>query len=160
MYLSRSGLSRPGIFLLVTNLLVTILKARPHGSFSTSPIKSFQHWSPLFFMPYLRADFDFSQASCSRDSPLERVNLRRAARPEALATYFSPLSAHVRHLGRALHSLATCDVTPHFQQASILPGSVQPRDIWPWPWHPKHRAVYPPHPQLTKPEAASSVRLG
>ena len=43
MYLTRSGLSRPGVFLLVTNLLVTILKARPHGSFSTSPIKSFQH---------------------------------------------------------------------------------------------------------------------
>ena len=43
MYLTRSELSRPGVFLLVTNLLVTILKARPHGPFSTSPIKSFQH---------------------------------------------------------------------------------------------------------------------
>ena len=43
MYLTRSGLSRPGVFLLVTNLLVTILKGRPRGSFSTSPIKSFRH---------------------------------------------------------------------------------------------------------------------
>ena len=43
MYLTRSGLSRLGVFLLVTNLLVTILKARPHRSFSTSLIKSFQH---------------------------------------------------------------------------------------------------------------------
>ena len=43
IYLTRSGLSRPGVFLQVTNLLVTILKERPHGSFSTSPIKSFQH---------------------------------------------------------------------------------------------------------------------
>ena len=43
IYLTRSGLSRAGVFLLVTNLLVTILKARLHGSFSTSPIKSFQH---------------------------------------------------------------------------------------------------------------------
>ena len=40
MYLTRSGLSRSGAILLVTNLLVAILKARPHGSFSTSPIKS------------------------------------------------------------------------------------------------------------------------
>ena len=47
MYLTRSALSRPGVFLLVTNLLVTILKARPHGSFSTSPIKSLQHWSRI-----------------------------------------------------------------------------------------------------------------
>ena len=75
MYLTRSGLSRPGIFLLVTILLVTILKARPHGSFSTSPIKSFQYWSRLFYMPYLRADFAFSHASCSRESPFKRVNL-------------------------------------------------------------------------------------
>ena len=59
MYLTRSGLSRPGVFLLVTNLLVTIMKARPHDSFSTSPIKSFQHWSRLFSMPSLR-DFFFS----------------------------------------------------------------------------------------------------
>ena len=36
MYLTRSALSRPGIYLLVTSLLVTMLKARPHGSFSTS----------------------------------------------------------------------------------------------------------------------------
>ena len=43
MYLTRSGLSRPGVFLLVTNLIVTILKAKPHGYFSTSPIKSFQY---------------------------------------------------------------------------------------------------------------------
>ena len=41
MYLTWSGLIRPGVFLLVTNLLVTILKARSHGSFLTSPIKSF-----------------------------------------------------------------------------------------------------------------------
>ena len=80
MYLTRSVLSRPGVFLLVTNLLVTILKARPHWSFSTSTIKSFQHWSRLSFMPCLRADFAFFHASCSRVLPFERVNLRRAAR--------------------------------------------------------------------------------
>ena len=40
MYLTQSGLSRPGVFLLVTNLFVTILKARSHGSFSISRIKS------------------------------------------------------------------------------------------------------------------------
>ena len=57
MYLTRSGLFRPGVFLLITKLLVTILKARPHGSFSTSPIKSFQHCRRLFFMPRLRAAF-------------------------------------------------------------------------------------------------------
>ena len=51
MYLTRSGLSRPGVFLLDTNLLVTILKAGPHGPFSTSPFKFFQHSSRLFFMP-------------------------------------------------------------------------------------------------------------
>ena len=43
MYWTRSELSRPGVFLLVTNLLVSIFKARSHGSFSTSPMKSFQH---------------------------------------------------------------------------------------------------------------------
>ena len=45
MYLTRWALSRPGVFLLVTNLLVNMfrLQARPHASFSTSPIKSFQH---------------------------------------------------------------------------------------------------------------------
>ena len=80
MYLTRSKLSRPGVFLLVINLLVTILKARPHGSFWTSPIKSFQHWSRLFFMPCLRADFAFFRASRSRRSTFERVNLRRALR--------------------------------------------------------------------------------
>ena len=40
MYLTRSGLSRSGVFLLVTNLLVAILKARPHRSFWTSPINA------------------------------------------------------------------------------------------------------------------------
>ena len=59
MYLTRSGLSRP---------------------FSTSPIKSFQHWSQLFFMPCLKADFAISHTSRSRRSPFERVNLRRAER--------------------------------------------------------------------------------
>ena len=49
-------------------------------SFSTSPIKSFQHWSLLFFMPCLRADFAILHASRSRESPFERMNLRRAAR--------------------------------------------------------------------------------
>ena len=75
MYLTRSGLSRLRVFLLVTNLSVTILKARPHGSFSTSPIKSFQHCSRLFFMPCLRADFTFFHVSCSRKSPFEPVKL-------------------------------------------------------------------------------------
>ena len=70
MYLTRSGLSRPGVFPLVTNLLVTILKARPHGSFSTSTIKSFQQSSHLFFMPCLRADFAIFHTSCSRESHL------------------------------------------------------------------------------------------
>ena len=80
MYLTWSALSRPMVFLLVTNLLVTILKARPHGSFSTSPIKSFKHSSRLFFMPCLGADFAFNHASRSRGSPFYRVNLRRAVR--------------------------------------------------------------------------------
>ena len=40
-----------------------------------------------------------------------------------------------------MHSLATCDAPPHLQQASFLPGSVQPRDTWPYPWHLKHRAT-------------------
>ena len=62
------------------NLLVTILKPRPHGSFSNSPIMSCQHWSRLFFMPCLRADFAFFHVSCSRESPFERLNLRCAAR--------------------------------------------------------------------------------
>ena len=34
MYLTRSGLSRPGVFLLATNLLVTILKSPFHASCS------------------------------------------------------------------------------------------------------------------------------
>ena len=80
MYLTRSALSRPWVFLLVTSLFVTILKARPHGSFSTSLIKSFEHWSRLFFMPCLRAGFAFFHASRSRGSPFERVNLRRVVR--------------------------------------------------------------------------------
>ena len=80
IYLTRLALSRPGVFLLVTSLLVTILKVRPHWSFSTSPIKSFQHWSRLFFMPCLRADLTFFYASRSRGSPFEQVNLCRAVR--------------------------------------------------------------------------------
>ena len=80
IYLNRSWLSRRGVFLIVTNLLVTILKVRPHGFFSSSPIKSFQHWSRIFFMPCLRADFAFFHTSRSRGSPFERVNLRRAVR--------------------------------------------------------------------------------
>ena len=51
-----------GSFLLVTNLLESTLKARPYGSFSTSPIKSLPHWSRLFFMTCLRAVF---HTSCS-----------------------------------------------------------------------------------------------
>ena len=37
------------VILLVANLLVTILKARTYGSFSTSSIKSLQHWNQLYF---------------------------------------------------------------------------------------------------------------
>ena len=40
-----------------------------------------------------------------------------------------------------MNSLSTCDAPPHLQQASFLPGSVQPRDTWPYPWHLKHRAT-------------------
>ena len=40
-----------------------------------------------------------------------------------------------------MRSLATCEAPPHLQQASFLPGSVQPRDTWPYPWHLKHRAT-------------------
>ena len=81
MYLmTRSELSRPGVFLLVTNLLVTILKGKPNGSFLTSPIKSFQHCSQLLFMPCLRAALAVFHASCSRISPFERVYFRRALR--------------------------------------------------------------------------------
>ena len=80
MYLTRSGLSRIGVFLLVTNLLVNILKARPHWSFLTSQIKSFQHSSLLFFMPCPRADFGFFHASRSRGPLFKRVNLRHAVR--------------------------------------------------------------------------------
>ena len=58
---------------LVTNLLVTILKTRPHRSFSTSPIEFFQHWSRLFCMPYPRADFSIFHASCSRRSRPSRL---------------------------------------------------------------------------------------
>ena len=43
MYLTRSALSNAVMLLLAANLLATILKTRPHGSFSTSPIKSFHH---------------------------------------------------------------------------------------------------------------------
>ena len=57
-----------------------ILKAWPHGPFSTSLIKSFQHWSRLFFMPCLKAAFALFHASCSITFPFERVNFRRAAR--------------------------------------------------------------------------------
>ena len=80
VYLTRSWLSRPGVFFLVTNLLVTILEARPHGSLSTSPIKAFQHWSRLFFMPYLRAYFAFFHASHIRGSLFEQANHRCAVR--------------------------------------------------------------------------------
>ena len=76
-------------------------------------------------------------------SPLDlrssALNIGQEPLPEAWATYFSPLSAQVRHRGGALHSLATCDTPPHLQQASFLSGSVQPRDTWPYPWHLKHR---------------------
>ena len=70
MYLTRSGLSKPGVFLLMSNLLVTVLKVRPHGSFSTSPIKSFQYWRRLFFMPRLKAGFTTFHASCRLHPPL------------------------------------------------------------------------------------------
>ena len=40
-----------------------------------------------------------------------------------------------------MHSLTTCDAPPHLQQASFLPGSMQPRDTWLYPWHLKHRAT-------------------
>ena len=68
-------------------------------------------------------------------------NIGQAPLPEAWVTSFAPLSAQVRHRGGALHSLATCDAPPHPQQASFLPGSVQPRDTWPYPWHLKHWAT-------------------
>ena len=80
MYLTQSGSSRPGVFFLVTNLLVTILKARSHGSFSTSPNKFVQHWSRLFFIPCLMAAFVPFHASCSIASPFDWVNFRRTAR--------------------------------------------------------------------------------
>ena len=78
--LDSVGITRPAVFLLVINLLVTILEVKPHGSFSTSLIKYFQHRSWLFFMPCLRDDFAIFNASRSRESPFERVNLRRAVR--------------------------------------------------------------------------------
>ena len=59
---------------------MTVLKAKPHGSFSTLPVMSFQHRSRLFFMPNLKAAFAPFHASCNRASPFERVNFRRAAR--------------------------------------------------------------------------------
>ena len=31
-----------------------------------------------------------------------------------------------------MHFLAMCNAPPHLQQASLLPGSVQPRDTWPY----------------------------
>ena len=64
--------------LLVSNLLVTIMKARPHGSFLTSPIKSFQHWSRLFFMSCIKAILAIFYASCSRASTFELVYFRCA----------------------------------------------------------------------------------
>ena len=80
VYLTRSGLSRPGVFFLITNLLVTILQARTHGSFSTSPIKPFHHWSQFLFIPRLKAAFALSHASCSRVYPFDWVNFHRPAR--------------------------------------------------------------------------------
>ena len=74
MYLTLSKLFMPGVFLLVTNLLVTILKARPHGSFATLPIKSLRHWSGLFFMPRLKATFAPINALCSRASPFDMLS--------------------------------------------------------------------------------------
>ena len=77
------------------------------------------------------------------------LNIGQETLPETWATFFSPLSAQVRHRGGALHSLATCDAPPplHLQQASFLSGSVQPRETWPYPWHMlSDEAVHPPHP--------------
>ena len=79
-YLTWAGLSRPGVFLLVTNLLVTILEDETPWVFfdfinqvfpalkSASLYSSPQSWFALF------------HASCSRVSPFDRVNFRRAAR--------------------------------------------------------------------------------
>ena len=72
--------SKKSNFFFAGNILVIILKARPHGSISTSPIKSFQRWNRLFFMPRLNAAFAPFHASSSRASPLDRVNFRHAAR--------------------------------------------------------------------------------
>ena len=71
-YFSWSGLSRPGVFLLVTNLSVTILKTKPYGSFSTSLIKFFQHWSRLFLIPCLKAPFAVFHAPAAEHPPLTR----------------------------------------------------------------------------------------
>ena len=43
MCLTQSGLSRLGVLLLVTNILVTILKARPHFSIPLLKILTVQH---------------------------------------------------------------------------------------------------------------------
>ena len=86
MYLTRSKLSRPVVFVLVTNLLVTMLKAIPHMSLSTSLIRFFQHWIRLFFMPRFRADFAIFHASCSAASPFERMYFHRAAKPSRCRT--------------------------------------------------------------------------
>ena len=105
MYLTQSGLSRPGVFFLVTNLLVTILQARPHGSPSTRV--------------RLAASLRLSKkrtiwvSKTSRSLRSSSRNTGQELPPETWETSFSPLSEHVRHLGGALQSLAACPAAPH-----------------------------------------------
>ena len=68
MYLTRLRLSWLGVFLLVSNFLVT------------STIKFFKHWNQLFFMSCFRAVLAVFHASWSKASPFERVYFRRVVR--------------------------------------------------------------------------------
>ena len=65
MCLTRSGLSKLGVFFLVINFLEFIFKARPNKSFSTLPINSLQHWSWLFFCGTFYAFTSFFISFCS-----------------------------------------------------------------------------------------------
>ena len=140
------GIVEAEIFLLVNNLLVNILTARPHGSFSTSPIEPFQHWNRLFF------ETDCTrQYTQSRFSPPAYRPARAAATP-----YYSRPPPH--------HAPIGIKGRPESRERAVRPGrragshrsialDERPGDAYPGGY--SHRKVSPaPSDYLVQPDRA------
>ena len=82
-------------------------------------------------MPCLRADFAFFHASCSRESPFERVNLRRAARHSRRRTdnwsFYQYIESPVRPCPR--RGIEWSHAATTFRLAARMVSSNDPADL-------------------------------